>query len=158
LPAHILFTLRLSPPFYLLPGKDVVMPIKTPVRKMEFAEQDENFIKQLAADIGCGYSKSNTRTYSLTKNTPAAGGEINTDLPTQVAFAWVHKEETNYFWVATRKAWIEAARVHDDAGRKKSAAPSFSRNTQHQDDSVSFDMRENYDKTVNSLKIVFQMR
>jgi hypothetical protein len=134
------------------------MPIKTPIRKMEFVEQDEDFIKQLASDIGCSYSKSNARTYSLIKNTSGTGGEINSDLPPQVAFAWVHKEEANYYWVATRKAWIEAARARDDAGRKKSAAPSFSRNTQHQDDSVSFDMRENYDKTVNSLKLVFQMR
>ena len=134
------------------------MPIKLPTRKMEFVEQDENFVKQLAADIGCYYSKANARTYSLTKNPSSVQGETGADLGHQVAFAWVHKEDNNYFWVATRKVWIEAARIQDDAGRKNSAAPSFGRNTQHQDDSVSFDMRENYDKTVNSLKLVLKMR
>jgi len=134
------------------------MPIKMPTRKIEFVEQDENFVKQLAADIGCYYSKANPRTYSLTKNPSSVQGEIGADPGRQVAFAWVHKEDNNYFWVATRKTWIEAARVKDDAGRKKSAAPCFGRNTQHQDDSVSFDMRGNYDKTINSLKLVHNMR
>jgi hypothetical protein len=127
------------------------MPIKLPIRKMEFVEQDENFVKQLAADIGCYFSKANTRTYCLNKFASDVQGEMG-------VFAWVHKEDNNYFWVATRKTWIEAARAQDDAGRKKSAAPCFSRNTQHQDDSVSFDMRGNYDKTVNSLKLVHKMR
>ena len=125
---------------------------------MEFVEQDEDFVKQLAADIGCYYNKANARTYSLTKNPASAEAETGADLGRQVAFAWVHKEDNNYFWVATRKIWIEAARVQDDAGRKNSAAPCFGRNTQHQDDSVSFDMRGNYDKTVTSLKLVHKMR
>jgi len=125
---------------------------------MEFIEQDENFVKQLAKDIGCQYTKANPRTYSLIKNPSSVPGETGAGLSPQVVFAWVHKEDNNYFWVATRKAWIEAARVSDDAGRKKSAAPCFGRNTQHQDDSVSFDMRGNYDKTILSLKLVHKMR
>jgi hypothetical protein len=127
------------------------MPIKLPTRKLEFTEQDEQFVKQLAADIGCHYTKANTRTYCLNKFASDVQGEKG-------VFAWVHKEDNNYFWVATRKTWIEAARVEDDAARKKSAAPGFSRNTQHQDDSVSFDMRANYDKTIISLKLVCKMR
>jgi hypothetical protein len=134
------------------------MPLKSPVRKLEFVENDEQFVKQLAKDIGCNYSKANARTYSLTKNTPSQPDETDANPAAEVAFAWVHKEDNNYFWVATRKTWIEAARTQDDAGRKKSAAPGFSRNTQHQDDSVSFDMRANYDKTIISLKLVYQMR
>jgi ABC-type sugar transport system substrate-binding protein len=131
---------------------------KIPSKKIEFSEQDEEFIKQLAKDIGCNYSKANARTYSLTKNSSPAQGETGAALEPQVAFAWVHKEENNYFWVATRKTWIEAARVKDDADRKKSAAPSFQRDTRQADDSVSFDMRGNYEKTVISLKLVYQMQ
>ncbi len=118
---------------------------------MEFGEQDESFIKQLAKDIGCHYSKANPRTYSLSKFKSAIQGETG-------VFAWVHKEENNYFWVATRKIWIEAARAKAGAGRKKSKPSCLPRDNQHADDSVSFDTRDNYDKTVSSLKMVHKMR
>ncbi len=124
---------------------------KTPTKKIEFGEQDESFVKQLAKDIGCHYIKANPRTYSLNRFSSEVQGEMG-------VFAWVHKEETNYFWVATRKIWIEEARAKADSSRKKSAGPSFPRDNQHQDDSVVFDTRVNYDKAVSSLKLVHKMQ
>jgi hypothetical protein len=131
--------------------KDFSMVTKTPTRKMVFDEQDESFIKQLAKDVGCHYCKANERTYSLNKLDSAVHGEMG-------VFAWVHKEDTDYFWVATRKIWVEAARAKALAGRKKSTISCFSRDTQHADDSVIFDTRDNYEKTVNSLKLINKMR
>ena len=116
---------------------------------MEFAEKDEGFIKQFAKDIGCHFIKTNPRTYSLNKFASAVLGEMG-------VFAWVHKETDNYFWVATRKTWIEAARAGIGMAKRKSAC--LPRNTMHADDSVSFDTRENYEKTVSSLKMVLKMR
>ncbi len=127
------------------------MTIKMPTKKIEFGELDEVFIKQLAKDIGCHYSKANPRTYSLNRFNSAVHGEMG-------VFAWVHKENDNYFWVATRKIWIEAARAKANAGRKKSSASCFPRDTQHADDSVSFDTKDNYEKTVSSLKLVCKLR
>ena len=118
---------------------------------MEFGEQDENFIKQLAKDIGCYYYKANERTYSLNKSKSNIQGEMG-------VFAWVHKEEDDYFWVATRKIWVEEARAKALASRKKSTRSCFSRDTQHADDSVSFDTRDNYDKTISSLKLINKLR
>jgi len=43
------------------------MIAKKPIRTLEFGEQDEDFIKQLARDIGCHYCKANERTYNLNK-------------------------------------------------------------------------------------------
>ena len=125
--------------------------IKAPTKKMEFGEQDESFIKQLAKDIGCHYSKANPRTYCLNKFNSAIQGEMG-------VFAWVHKEENDYFWVATRKIWIEAARDKANAGRKISRTSYLPRDFQHADDSVSFDTKDNYDNTVSSLKLVHKMR
>jgi hypothetical protein len=122
-----------------------------PTKKMEFGEQDESFIKQLAKDIGCYYCKANIRTYSLNKFKSSIQGEMG-------AFAWVHKEEDEYFWVATRKIWIEAAKAKATARSKASKPSCFPRDNQHADDSVSFDTRDNYEKTVNSLKLVNKMR
>jgi hypothetical protein len=127
------------------------MTYKMPTKKMEFGEQDESFIKQLAKDIGCHYAKANSRTYSLNKTTSDVHGEMN-------VFAWVHKEENNYFWVSTRKIWIEDARAKASAGRKNSKAQCLPRDNSHQDDSVSFDTRDNYDNTVSSLKLIHKMR
>ena len=127
------------------------MVMKTPVRKMEFGEQDETFIKQLAKDIGCYYHKANIRTYSLNKIKSEVQGEMG-------VFAWVHKEEEDYFWVATRKIWIEAARAKAIAGRKTSKPSCFLRDTKHADDSVVLDTKDNYLKTVNSLKLINKMR
>ena len=127
------------------------MVTKMPMKKMEFGEQDEDFIKQLAKDIGCYYCKANTRTYSLNKFKSDIQGQMG-------VFAWVHKEEDDYFWVATRKIWIEAAKAKALTSRKKSTISCFSRDTQQADDSVSFDTRDNYDKTVSSLKLDNKLR
>lgn len=131
--------------------KDFSMTVKMPTRKMEFCEQDEDFIKQLARDIGCHFRKANPRTYSLNKFKSDNQGEMG-------VFAWVHKEENDYFWVATRKIWIEAARAKAIAGRKASKPSCLPRDIQHADDSVSFDTKDNYDKTVSSLKMIHKMR
>jgi hypothetical protein len=127
------------------------MIISKPTKKIEFDEQDEDFVKQLAKDIGCYYCKANQRTYSLNKLKSAVHGEMG-------VFAWVHKEESNYFWVATRKIWVENARTKALASRKKSTANCFSRDTQHADDSVSFDTKNDYLKTVSTLKLINKMR
>ena len=118
---------------------------------MEFGEADEIFVKQLARDIGCHYNKLNPRTYSLTRVNSAVNGEMG-------VFAWVHKEENDYFWVATRKIWMEQAKAKAIAGRRASKAECFPRDFQHADDSVSFDTRDSYDKTVSSLKLINKMR
>lgn len=125
------------------------MAVKMPARQIEFGEQDESFVKQLASDIGCYYSKSNPRTYSLNRFKSVIQGKPG-------VFAWVHKEENNYFWVSTRKVWIEQAR--EKAGRKKSRPSCFPRDTNLDDDSVIFDTRNNYENTVSSLKLVNKMR
>jgi hypothetical protein len=124
---------------------------KKPRRTMEFSEHDEDFVKKFAGDIGCRYSKANERTYSLHKaNADAAGG--------MGVFAWVHKEEMDYFWVATRKVWVEAARAKALTGRKKSLPNCFPRDTQHAEDSVCFDTRGDYLKTVKMLSLINKAR
>jgi hypothetical protein len=127
------------------------MTVKMPTKKMEFGEQDETFVKQLAKDIGCHYRKANPRTYCLNKFKSDIQGEMG-------VFAWVHKEQEDYFWVATRKIWIEAARAKAVARSKMSKPSCLPRDIQHADDSVSFDTKDNYDKTVSSLKMVHKMR
>lgn len=127
------------------------MMIKKPEKKIEFVEQDENFIKQLARDVGCHYCKANDRTYSLNKFKSDIHGEMG-------VFAWVHKEEKDYFWVATRKIWIEQARAKANAGRKALKIGCLPRNAQHAEDSVSFDTRDNYQNTVSSLRLINKMR
>jgi hypothetical protein len=124
---------------------------KMPTKKVDFGEQDEDFIRQLAKDIGCYYCKANARTYSLNKFKSSIQGKMG-------AFAWVHKEGDDYFWVATRKIWIEAARAKAIASRKASKPSCLPRDIQHADDSVSFDTKDNYDKTVSSLKMIHKMR
>ena len=127
------------------------MIIKKPIRKMGFLEQDESFVKQLAKDIGCHYSKANDHTYSLNKFSSEVQGEMG-------VFAWVHKEEKDYFWVATRKIWIEAARTKADAGKKTTKIGCLPRDTQHSEDSVSFNTRDSYQNTVSSMKLINSMR
>jgi hypothetical protein len=127
------------------------MTIKKPMKKMAFAEQDEGFVRQLATDIGCYYSKANEHTYSLHKFSSDVLGEMG-------AFAWVHKEEKDYFWVATRKIWIEQARAKADAGKKALKIGCLPRDTQHAEDSVCFDTRDSYQKTISSLRLVNKMR
>jgi hypothetical protein len=127
------------------------MIAKTPGKQIEFGEQDELFVKQLAKDIGCHYCKANIRTYSLNKNDSAVQSEKGT-------FAWVHKEEKDYFWVATRKIWLEAARSRSIAGKKATKPSCFLRDTKLADDSVALDTKDNYQKTVSSLKLINKMR
>ncbi len=127
------------------------MTIKKPMKKMAFVEQDESFVRQLATDIGCYYSKANEHTYSLNKFSSDVLGEMG-------AFAWVHKEEKDYFWVATRKIWIEQARAKADAGKKALKIGCLPRDTQHAEDSVCFDTRDSYQKTISSLRLVNKMR
>ncbi len=124
------------------------MLVKQPTRKMEFGEQDEDFIKKLAKDVGCHYYKANERTYSLNKFKSAVQGEMG-------VFAWVHKEDTDYFWVATRKIWMEQAKAK---AITKSKYSYFPRDTQHADDSVSFDTRNDYLKTVGYLRLINKLR
>jgi hypothetical protein len=120
---------------------------KQPRRTVEFCEQDEDIIKKLAGDIGCHYSKANERTYNLNK--------YKSDVQSKMGvFAWVHKEDSNYFWVATRKIWVEQAKAKALAGRKKSGIGCFPRDNQHAEDSVYFDMKDDYQKTVRALSMI----
>jgi hypothetical protein len=124
--------------------------IKQPTKKIEFGEKDESFVKQLAKDIGCHYLQTNPRTYCLNK--------FKSDVQCEKGvFAWVHKEEKDYFWVSTRKVWIEAARSNARTIRKPAAPSCLPRNNRHADDSVIFDTRSNYEQAVSSLKMVSKM-
>jgi len=114
---------------------------------MEFEKEDEAFIKKLASDIGCHYSKANERTYNLNK--------FKSDVQSEMGvFAWVHKGEKGYFWIATRKVWVEKARAKVLASRKRAGINCFPRDIQHAEDSVCFDTRDNYQKTVNILNLI----
>ena len=115
-------------------------------RTMEFGEQDEDFIKKLAGDIGCHYSKANERTYNLNKFKSDIQGEMG-------IFAWVHKEEKNDYWVATRKIWVEQARAKALVGRKYGLS-CFPRDNQHAEDSICFDTNNDYQKTVRVLSLI----
>ena len=96
------------------------MIAKRPRRTMGFDAQDEDFIKKLAGDIGCHYSKANERTYNLNEFKSGVQGEMG-------VFAWVHKEERDYFWVATRKIWVEQAKAKAVASKKMSGVNYFPR-------------------------------
>ena len=127
------------------------MIAKKPGRTMEFGEQDEDFIKKLAGDIGCHYSKANERTYNLNK--------FKSDIQCEMGvFAWVHKEDEDYFWVATRKIWVEEAKAKALAGRNKSGINCFPRDTQHAEDSVCFDTKNDYLKTIKVLSLINKAR
>jgi hypothetical protein len=127
--------------------KEPNMIDKKPRKTMEFNEQDEDFVKQLAKDIGCHYSKANVRTYNLNKFEADAQGDLG-------IFAWVHKEESDYFWVATRKIWVEKAKARLLANKKTAGLNLFPRDIQHAEDSVHFDMRGDYLKTVRVLNLI----
>jgi hypothetical protein len=127
-------------------GKGLAMIDKKPRRTIEFGEQDEDFIKKLAGDVGCHYTKANDRTYNLNKFKSHVNGEMG-------VFAWVHKEDRDFFWVATRKIWVEQAMAKALVGRK-SPAGCFPRDTQHAEDSVCFNMRDDYQKTVRALSLI----
>ena len=123
------------------------MLVKKPRRTIEFGEQDEDFIKKLAGDIGCYYSKANERTYNLKKFKSDVLGKMG-------VFAWVHKEDRDYFWVATRKIWVEEAKAKAMAGRKASGINCFPLDTQHAEDSVCFDTKDDYQKAVRALSLI----
>jgi hypothetical protein len=128
-------------------GKELPMISKRPRRTLEFGEQDEDFIKKLAVDVGCHYSKANERTYNLNK--------FKSDIQSEMGvFAWVHKEDRDNFWVATRKVWVEEAKAKVLAGRKKSGISCFPRDNQHAEDSVCFDIKDDYRKTVQALNLI----
>ena len=127
------------------------MPVISKVKTLEFNIGDEAFIKQLSKDIGCYYSMANEHTYNLNKN--------NTDVQSERGvFAWVHKENDDTFWISTRKTWVDEARGQVLASRKSSGINCFPRDTKRAADSVSFDTKENYFKTVSVLKLINKMR
>ena len=123
------------------------MITKQPRRTMEFEGQDEDFIKKLAGDIGCHYFKANERTYNLNKFKSDIQGEMG-------VFAWIHKEAKDYFWVSTRKIWVEQAKAKALAGKKISGINYFPRDNQHAEDSVCFDTNNDYQKTVKVLSLL----
>ena len=127
------------------------MPAKTRPRTIEFSEQDEGFIEQLARDIGCHYCKGNDRTYNLNKFDSAVHSEMG-------VFAWVHKEEADRFWISTRKIWVEEARAKALADRKTSGISCFPKNTEHAEDSVTFNTQNGYRKTVSALRLINELR
>ena len=122
------------------------MIAKKPTRTIEFGEQDEDYIRQLAKDIGCHYSKANEHTYNLNRYDSSIHGEMG-------VFAWVHKEEKDYFWIATRKVWVEEAKAKARASRKASGITCFPRDNQ-EGDSICFDPRDDYQKTVRVLRLI----
>ena len=123
------------------------MPVKNKTKIIEFGEQDEGFIKQLAKDIGCHYSRANERTYNLNK--------FKSDVQSEMGvFAWVHKEGDDCFWISTRKIWVEEAKAKVLASRRASGINCFPRDTQHAEDSVCFDTRDGYQKTVSALRLI----
>ncbi len=120
---------------------------RKPRKTMEFGEQDEDFIKKLARDIGCHYSKANERTYRLNK----FDSEVHSEMG---VFAWVHKEDSGCFWVATRKIWMEKAKTMALAERKNRGINCFPRDIQHAEDSVCFNTQDDYLKTVKVLNLI----
>ena len=123
------------------------MITRKPGRTLEFSEHDEAFIIKLAKDIGCHYCKANVRTYSLQK--AVAGSMDGTGV-----FAWVHKEDVDYFWISTRKVWVEEARAKVLTARRKPKSNIFVRDTQHAEDSVCFNTKFDYLNTVRVLSLI----
>ena len=123
------------------------MPLKNAFKRIGFIDEDEGFIKQIAKAIGCYYSKANERTYNLNR--------FASDIPSKMGvFAWVHKEGNEYFWISTRKIWVEEARTNEMAGRNAPGTNCFTRDTQQADDSVVFTTQDDYEKTVSVLKLI----
>ncbi len=122
------------------------MLTKQPSRTMEFTDQDEGFIRQLSGDIGCYYRKASGLTYSLNR----CDSDIHSEMG---VFAWVHKEGDDYFWVTTRRVWMEEARTSALAGGRASGMTCFPRYAQD-GDSVFLDASAGYQKTVRVLKLI----
>jgi len=125
------------------------MAVKNQVKSIEFDEHDGNFIKQLAKDIGCRYSKGNELSYKLNKFDSDVNGEMG-------VFVWVHKQENDSLWISTRKIWVEQAKAM--AGKKASGINCFPIDHQPTEDNVIFNTKDNYLKTVSVLKQVNKMR
>jgi hypothetical protein len=123
------------------------MIAKQPARTLVFEEKDETLVSKLAADIGCHYSKANDRTYNLNRS----GG---TGQRIEGVFAWVHKEEKSCLWVSTRIIWVEQARTMVLTASNKSGLNCFPKQDRHAQDSLSLDMREDYDKKVRLLMFI----
>jgi hypothetical protein len=119
---------------------------KKPRRTMEFCNNDKDFIKHFAGDIGCHYSQANERTFNLNRFESDNQGEKG-------IFAWIHKED-KYLWVATRKVWIEQAKAEALANRKTFEFNCFSRDSEHAEDSVYFNINDDYEKTVKVLSLI----
>ena len=117
---------------------------------MEFTDQDEGFIRQLSGDIGCYYNKASGRTYSLNRCDSDIHGEMG-------VFAWVHKEKEGYFWITTRRVWMEEAKTSALVGGRASAITCFPRDA-HDGDSVFLDTRDGYQKTVRALNLINKVR
>ncbi|MDO8569156.1 MAG: hypothetical protein Q7R57_10670 [Dehalococcoidales bacterium] len=126
------------------------MVAKKPIRTIDFTDQDEGFIRQLSGDIGCFYCKASVRTYSLNKVDSAVNGEMG-------VFAWVHKESDDYFWITTRRVWMDEARTSAVAGGRASGMTCFPRDAQD-GDSVFLDTRDGYQKTIRVLKLINKVR
>ena len=115
------------------------MKVEKTRKSLEFIEQDEEFIKQIAKDVGCHYCKTNKLTFYLST--------LNTATPSKASiFAWVHKGDKESFWVATRKSWLDKA-------RNASNSTHFPLDIQDSD-TISFDTAENYDDTIRVLKLL----
>ena len=138
-----------SPSQYSL-EKEVISVTKQPARTIEFGEKDETFISKLAKDIGCYYRRANERTYNLNK----CNSDINSEMG---VFAWVHKEDDDYFWVATRKVWVEEARTSALASGKATRLTCFPKYAQP-GDSVCFDTRDGYQDAIRALRLINETR
>ncbi len=126
------------------------MVVKRPTRKMEFIERDEEFVRQLSRDIGCFYCKASERTYSLN----GCDSDVHAEMG---VFAWVHKESEDYFWVTTRRVWVEEAKTSALAGGRALGMACFPRDAQD-GDSVCLDTRAGYQKTVRALRLINEVR
>ena len=123
------------------------MAVTSKTKTIGFGEQDEEFIKQLAKDIGCHYSLANNRTYNLNNYCPDTQNELG-------VFAWVHKEDAESFWITTRKVWVEKSRAKAVLSRIASDITCLPRNIQHAEDSVRLETKDEYQKTVSALKLI----
>ena len=127
------------------------MTVNQPKRTIAFSDEDETFVKQLAGDIGCRYSRSNERTFILNKYESEVQSKKG-------VFAWVHKESNNDFWVSTRTTWMEQARLKVLSLRDKSGMNCFSRTIKHGEDSICLDTKDDYRKTVAVLSLICDSR
>jgi len=127
--------------------KGPFMNDKNPTKTIEFREKDEEFVKQLAKDIGCHYSKANGRTFNLNKFDSSVNGEMG-------IFAWVHKAEDNLFWVSTRKIWVKKAMAKQLNIKNQPGMNCFPRDIMQAEDSVCLTTKDDYPKTIQVLSLI----